>query len=473
MANRELKVWVVDDDQSVRWVLEKALKQADMETRSFERAEHLLAAIDEDAPDVLITDVRMPGMSGLALLERLRTTRPELPIIVITAHSDLENAVAAYKGGAFEYLPKPFDIDEAVELVHKAARSSGAEKETATQPHAAIASMIGQAPAMQEVFRSIGRLAGSSMTVLITGESGTGKELVARALHDHSPRSNKTFVALNTSAIASELLESELFGHEKGSFTGADSRRIGRFEQADGGTLFLDEIGDMSPALQTRLLRVLAESEFYRVGGQTPIKVDVRVIAATNQDLARAVKESRFREDLFHRLNVIRINTPPLRQRREDIPLLLNHYLAEAAEEIGTPKKAIDADALDALQAYSWPGNVRQLVNATRRLTVTAPGGVITAQDIPSDLGGKESPQRAAKEWTRMLAAWAEKEIRAQRRTAARTSHAGVRKDPDRNCDVAHQRASPGSGEVARLGKKHASAKNEGAAPGLAVPPGY
>ncbi len=411
MAKRTLTVWVVDDDQSVRWVLEKALKQADMKTRSFERAEHLLAAIDEEVPDVLITDVRMPGMSGLALLKRLRTTRPELPIIVITAHSDLENAVAAYKGGAFEYLPKPFDIDEAIELVHKAARSSGAEPEAATRSHAAIASMIGQAPAMQEVFRSIGRLAGSSMTVLITGESGTGKELVARALHDHSPRANKTFVALNTSAIASELLESELFGHEKGSFTGADARRIGRFEQADGGTLFLDEIGDMSPALQTRLLRVLAESEFYRVGGQTPIKVDVRVIAATNQDLARAVKESRFREDLFHRLNVIRIDTPPLRARREDIPVLLKHYLAAAAEEIGTPTKAIDADALEALQAYSWPGNVRQLVNATRRLTVTAPGGVITAQDIPADLGGEESPQRAAKEWTRMLAAWAEREF--------------------------------------------------------------
>ena len=249
------------------------------------------------------------------------------------------------------------------------------------------------------------------MTVLITGESGTGKELVARALHDHSPRADKTFVALNTSAIAAELLESELFGHEKGAFTGADARRIGRFEQADGGTLFLDEIGDMSPALQTRLLRVLAESEFYRVGGQTPIKVDVRVIAATNQDLARAVKESRFREDLFHRLNVIRINTPPLRQRREDIPLLLNHYLSEAAKEIGSPTKAIDAEALESLQAYSWPGNVRQLVNATRRLTVTAPGGVITAEDIPGDLGGRESPQRAAKEWTRLLTAWAEREV--------------------------------------------------------------
>ncbi len=411
MASRQLNVWIVDDDQSLRWVLEKALKQADIMTRSFERAEHLLAAIDDGAPDVLITDVRMPGMSGLTLLERLRSTHPELPIIVITAHSDLENAVAAYKGGAFEYLPKPFDIDEVLELVHKAARSSGSGIDGAPAKPGTIAAMIGKAPAMQEVFRSIGRLAGSSMTVLITGESGTGKELVARALHEHSPRSSKTFVALNTSAIASELLESELFGHEKGSFTGADARRIGRFEQADGGTLFLDEIGDMSAALQTRLLRVLAESEFYRVGGQAPIKVNVRVIAATNQDLARAVKESRFREDLYHRLNVIRINTPPLRQRREDIPLLLSYYLAEAANEIGTPAKELDADALDALQNYSWPGNVRQLVNASRRLTVTAPGKVITAHDIPADLGGNEPSGDAAKEWTRMLAAWAERQI--------------------------------------------------------------
>lgn len=411
MAKRALSVWIVDDDRSVRWVLEKALKQADMETRSFERAEHLLEAIDEGSPDVLITDVRMPGMSGIALLERLRTTRPDLPIIVITAHSDLESAVAAYKGGAFEYLPKPFDIDEAVALVHKAARANGSEAPGDAQKPDSIASMIGQAPAMQEVFRSIGRLAGSSMTVLITGESGTGKELVARALHDHSLRAEKKFVALNTSAIASELLESELFGHEKGAFTGADARRIGRFEQADGGTLFLDEIGDMSPALQTRLLRVLAESEFYRVGGQALIKVDVRVIAATNQDLARAVKESRFREDLFHRLNVIRIDTPPLRQRRDDIPLLLRHYLAEAASEMGAAAKTIDAGALEALQGYSWPGNVRQLVNVTRRLTVTAPGGVITAQDIPGDLGGNESPRRAAKEWTRTLATWAKRQL--------------------------------------------------------------
>lgn len=412
MSRTPLTVWVVDDDQSVRWVLEKALRQAGMETRSFERAEHLLEAVKTESPDVLITDVRMPGMSGIALLERLQDARPGLPIIVITAHSDLENAVAAYKGGAFEYLPKPFDIDEAIELVNKAARNDAAVSDDAVAPEG-MASIIGKAPAMQEVFRSIGRLAGSSMTVLITGESGTGKELIARALHQHSPRANNPFIALNTSAIASELLESELFGHEKGSFTGADARRIGRFEQADGGTLFLDEIGDMSPALQTRLLRVLAESEFYRVGGQTSIKVDVRVIAATNQDLARAVKESRFREDLYHRLNVIRIHSPPLRQRREDIPLLLNHYLAEAAQELDAPAKSIDTDAVGALQDYEWPGNVRQLVNASRRLTVTAPGRVITSQDIPAELGGSESTRQAAQEWTRSLAAWAERQLSA------------------------------------------------------------
>ncbi len=411
MNSISLKIWIVDDDESVRWVLEKALKQAGLQTQSFSRSEHALKALKDDTPDVLITDVRMPGMSGLSLLEKLQSTNPTLPIIVITAYSDLENAVAAYKGGAFEYLPKPFDIDEAVALVYKAARSIGAKLGAGAVAPTAMASMIGKAPAMQEVYRSIGRLSGSSMTVLITGESGTGKELVARALHDHSPRADKTFVALNTSAIASELLESELFGHEKGSFTGADSRRIGRFEQADQGTLFLDEIGDMSPALQTRLLRVLAESEFYRVGGQKPIKVDVRVIAATNQDLSRAVKESRFREDLYHRLNVIRINTPPLRQRREDIPLLLEHYLAEAADEIGGQSKTIDSKALEALQNFGWPGNVRQLVNVARRLTVTAPGSVISLQDIPDDLGGGSLSQNTAKDWTTNLAAWAERQL--------------------------------------------------------------
>jgi two-component system nitrogen regulation response regulator GlnG len=392
-------------------VLEKALRQADMETQSFERGELLLEALASDQPDVLITDIRMPGMDGLTLLERLSRQSPALPVIVVTAHSDLENAVAAYQGGAFEYLPKPFDVDEAIELVRKAARQNGHAVSESDPPDGRIPSLIGQAPAMQEVFRSIGRLARSSMTVLITGESGTGKELVAQALHRHSPRAHKPFIALNTAAIASELLESELFGHEKGAFTGADARRIGRFEQANGGTLFLDEIGDMSPALQTRLLRVLAESEFYRVGGQVSITVDVRVIAATNQDLAKAVRDGRFREDLYHRLNVMRINTPPLRQRREDIPALFSHYLADAGKELGAPVKSVNNEAMELLQNYDWPGNVRQLVNASRRLTVTAPGGVITALDIPEDLGGTADLRGAQEEWTQSLTYWAEKEL--------------------------------------------------------------
>ena len=408
---KQLEVWVVDDDQSVRWVLEKALRQADMETRSFERAEHLLDALGSSEPDVLITDVRMPGMDGLALLDRLSQRCPDLPVIVVTAHTDLENAVAAYEGGAFEYLPKPFDVDEAVELVRKAARRNGSAGPGAVDTSEDIPSLIGQAPAMQEVFRSIGRLAKSSMTVLITGESGTGKELVAQALHEHSPRADKPFVALNTSAIPAELLESELFGHERGAFTGAESRRIGRFEQANGGTLFLDEIGDMSTGLQTRLLRVLAEREFYRVGGQTSIKVDVRVIAATNQDLARAVSDGKFREDLYHRLNVMRINTPPLRHRRQDIPALIRHYLEDAGKELGAQAKTANSDAMDMLSSYDWPGNVRQLVNAARRLTVTAPGSVITADDIPEDLGGTAGAKGAQAEWTQSLAYWAEKEL--------------------------------------------------------------
>jgi two-component system nitrogen regulation response regulator GlnG len=410
----ELDVWIVDDDQSVRWVLERALKQTEFRARTFERAEHLLEAMEHRRPDVLITDVRMPGMDGFALLERLSRDHPDLPVIVMTAHSDLDNAIAAYQGGAFEYLPKPFDLDEAMELVRKAVRRNGRAVTSAEAGKAAaMPSLIGQAPAMQDVFRSIGRLARSSMTVLITGESGTGKELVARALHQHGPRAGKPFVALNTSAIAAELLESELFGHERGSFTGAEARRIGRFEQADGGTLFLDEIGDMSPGLQTRLLRVLAESEFYRVGGQVSIKVDVRVIAATNQDLARAVREERFREDLFHRLNVMRISIPPLRQRPEDIPLLLDHYLEHAANELHAPAKSVNSDALELLTVYDWPGNVRQLVNTTRRLTITAPGSVITAVDIPDDIGGKSSSGDALQAWARKLEAWAERELRA------------------------------------------------------------
>ncbi|MCL4721230.1 MAG: nitrogen regulation protein NR(I), partial [Gammaproteobacteria bacterium] len=330
------------------------------------------------------------------------------PVIVITAHADLDSAVAAYQGGAFEYLPKPFDVDDAVALVRRAGRFGPRTAGGQVEAERPVPAMIGKAPAMQEVFRTIGRLSRSSMTVLITGESGTGKELVARALHEHSPRARQPFIALNTTAIAAELLESELFGHERGAFTGADSRRIGRFEQADGGTLFLDEIGDMSPALQTRLLRVLAEGEFYRVGGQVPIRVDVRVIAATNQELTSAVQSGRFREDLFHRLNVIHIVTPALRERREDIPVLLDLYLREAARELGVPAKRLAPEALNLLTAFDWPGNVRQLVNACRRLTVTAPGAEIRPEDIPAELGGQNASRAGAADWSLRLARWAE-----------------------------------------------------------------
>ncbi|MCQ3933828.1 MAG: nitrogen regulation protein NR(I) [Gammaproteobacteria bacterium] len=411
MSGMPLTVWVVDDDDAVRWVLDKALKSAGISTRSFEGAEEFFAALGEERPDVVVTDVRMPGVDGMGLMRRLEASGLTLPVIVITAHTDLDSAVAAYRGGAFEYLPKPFDVDEAVALVWRAARSVNHAASAKPAEGAVMPQMIGQAPAMQEVFRTIGRLSRSSMNVLITGESGTGKELVARALHQHSPRSAKPFVALNTTAIASELLESELFGHERGAFTGADARRIGRFEQAHTGTLFLDEIGDMSPALQTRLLRVLAEGEFYRVGGQQPIRVDVRVIAATNQDLPVAVREGRFREDLFHRLNVIHIGTPPLRERRDDIPLLVGHYLREAARELGVEPKAVAADALALLKGFDWPGNVRQLVNACRRLTVTAAGPEIQAADIPADLGGKGQRLSGAPEWSASLMRWAERQL--------------------------------------------------------------
>jgi two-component system nitrogen regulation response regulator GlnG len=407
---KPLNVWLVDDDASIRWVLERALRQGGMTPTAFDQADAVLAALRRDRPDVLITDIRMPGRSGLELLTEIRGSQPKLPVIVMTAHSDLDSAVSAYQGGAFEYLPKPFDIDQAVDLVKRAAQQRLRADEPAMEERS-IPEMLGQAPAMQEVFRAIGRLSRSSMTVLITGESGTGKELVARALHRHSPRANKSFVALNTSAFTADLLESELFGHEKGSFTGADQLRRGRFEQADGGTLFLDEIGDMSPQLQTRLLRVLAEGEFYRVGGAAPVRVDVRVIAATHQDLDERVKRNLFREDLLHRLNVIRIEVPPLRSRREDIPELLWHYLSEAATELGVEPKSLTPEAAAALSGFDWPGNVRQLVNACRRLTVSAPGREIRAEDIPVDLGGAPGPAKLQDEWTRQLTQWAERRL--------------------------------------------------------------
>ncbi|NJD30706.1 MAG: nitrogen regulation protein NR(I) [Gammaproteobacteria bacterium] len=410
---KALNVWVVDDDASIRWVLERALKQGGMHATAFEEADAVLAALRREEPDVLVTDIRMPGRSGLDLLEEIRGKRPKMPVIVMTAHSDLESAVAAYQGGAFEYLPKPFDIDQAIELVRRAAAQSH-RSETSAAESRRIPEMLGHAPAMQEVFRAIGRLSRSSMTVLITGESGTGKELVARALHRHSPRAAKPFIALNTSAFTADLLESELFGHEKGAFTGATEQRRGRFEQADGGTLFLDEIGDMSPQLQTRLLRVLAEGEFYRVGGQLPVKVDVRVIAATHQDLEARVKEGLFREDLLHRLNVIRIAVPPLRSRREDIPELLQHYLDVAAMELGVAPKVLTEDAQAALVAFEWPGNVRQLVNACRRLTVLAAGREITRGDIPEDLGGGGHGSAGSPlDWSQALASWAQARLAA------------------------------------------------------------
>jgi two-component system nitrogen regulation response regulator GlnG len=404
---KPLDVWIVDDDASIRWVLERALRQAGVQSQSFEHADAALAALRQGAPDVLVTDIRMPGRSGLEMLEEIRAKRPRLPVIVMTAHSDLESAVAAYQGGAFEYLPKPFDIDQAVELVRRAATQGQRSETTATESRR-IPEMLGHAPAMQDMFRAIGRLSRSSMTVLITGESGTGKELVARALHRHSPRAAKPFIALNTSAFTADLLESELFGHEKGAFTGAAELRRGRFEQADGGTLFLDEIGDMSPALQTRLLRVLAEGEFYRVGGQLPVKVDVRVIAATHQDLEARVREGLFREDLLHRLNVIRIEVPPLRNRREDIPGLLRHYLDVAAIELGVAPKVLAPEAETALVGFGWPGNVRQLVNACRRLTVLAAGREITRVDLPADLGGSVPAGPGGPDWSQALASWAQ-----------------------------------------------------------------
>jgi two-component system nitrogen regulation response regulator GlnG len=403
-----LRVWLVDDDASIRWVLERALKNGGMLPKVFDSAEAALEALRSDTPDVLLTDIRMPGQSGLELVKKIHGTRPQLPIIVMTAYSDLGNAVSAYESGAFEYLPKPFDIDQVLDLVRRAAQS---RIRSTPDPQATprIPELLGRAPAMQQVFRAIGRLSRSSVTVLITGESGTGKELVARALHEHSPRSSKPFIALNTSAIPSELLESELFGHEKGSFTGADALRRGRFEQADGGTLFLDEIGDMSTPLQTRLLRVLAEGEFYRVGGQTPIKVDVRVIAATHQNLEERVGRGLFREDLFHRLNVIRIELPALRQRREDIADLLDHYLEVAAGELGVERKRLAPDARAALEAYAWPGNVRELVNLCRRLSVLAPGSEVHTEDLPAEILGVTAADDGAS-WTDALSRWADAE---------------------------------------------------------------
>ncbi|GAA5235641.1 nitrogen regulation protein NR(I) [Verticiella sediminum] len=394
-------IWVVDDDRSIRWVLEKALERAALPCVSFANASDALAALEHQRPQVLVSDVRMPGLGGLELLRAVKSRYPEIPVIVMTAYSDLDSAVASFQGGAFDYLAKPFDVDAALALIRRAIGGS-ADAQQAAEPAADAGAvggsagpsshgafqpgMLGQAPAMQELFRAIGRLSASAATVLITGESGSGKELVARALHRHSPRADKPFVAINTAAIAGELLESELFGHERGAFTGAHARRAGRFEEADGGTLFLDEIGDMPAELQTRLLRVLGDGTFYRVGGASPIRVNVRVIAATHQPLEQRVRQGTFREDLFHRLNVIRLRLPPLRERAEDIPLLAAHFLTASARSLGVEPKRLSATASQALMRFPFPGNVRQLENICHWLTVMAPSQMIDVRDLPPEL---------------------------------------------------------------------------------------
>jgi len=397
-------VWIVDDDRSIRWVFEKALSREGISYNSFASAREALDALSGGAPQVLISDIRMPGQSGIELLQEVKEKHPAVPVIVMTAYSDLESAVAAFQGGAYEYLPKPFDVDQAVELIRRALDESQREME-ALEPVGEVPEILGQAPAMQEVFRAIGRLSQSSATVLITGESGTGKELVARALHRHSTRGPKPFVAINTAAMPKDLLESELFGHERGAFTGAQALRRGRFEQAEGGTLFLDEIGDMPAELQTRLLRVLSDGTFYRVGGHQQLKANVRVIAATHQDLDARVREGGFREDLYHRLNVIRVRIPSLRERREDIPLLAKHFLAKSAKELSVEPKRLSDEVLAHIARMDFPGNVRQLENLCHWLTVMAPGQAIGIADLPAEFRGEPAAagQAPASDWVAAL----------------------------------------------------------------------
>ncbi len=401
-------VWVVDDDRSIRWVLERALEQEGINPISFESGDDLLARLSRDQPDAIISDIRMPGIDGIDLLQQVHEQHPDLPIIIMTAYSDLESAVSSYQSGAFDYLPKPFDIDDAVAMVKRAVlhareQASDPSIDAVEQP----TEIIGHAPAMQEVFRAIGRLSQSNITVLINGQSGTGKELVARALHRHSPRASAPYIALNMAAIPKDLVEAELFGHEKGAFTGATQQRIGRFEQADGGTLFLDEIGDMPQDTQTRLLRVLADGAFYRIGGREPVQVDVRIIAATHQNLEELVASGAFREDLYHRLNVIRVHLPRLADRRVDIGLLARHFLAEAAEELGGEVKTLHAETEQYLSALPWPGNVRQVVNTCRWLTVMAAGREIHVDDLPAELRDIEDAGIASSDWDAALARWA------------------------------------------------------------------
>ncbi len=410
--SRSETVWIVDDDRSIRWVLEKALQQEGMTTQSFDSADGVMGRLARQQPDVIISDIRMPGASGLDLLAQIREQHPRLPVIIMTAHSDLDSAVASYQGGAFEYLPKPFDVDEAVSLV-KRANQHAQEQQGLEEPQALTRTpeIIGEAPAMQEVFRAIGRLSHSNITVLINGESGTGKELVAHALHRHSPRAASPFIALNMAAIPKDLMESELFGHEKGAFTGAANLRRGRFEQADGGTLFLDEIGDMPADTQTRLLRVLADGEFYRVGGHVPVKVDVRIIAATHQNLESLVQAGKFREDLFHRLNVIRIHIPRLADRREDIPALARHFLGRAAQELAVEPKLLKPETEEFIRNLPWPGNVRQLENTCRWITVMASSREVLIGDLPPELLNLPQDAVPVTNWEQALRQWADQAL--------------------------------------------------------------
>lgn len=419
--NSKPLVWIIDDDRSIRWVLEKALAKENFDLRSFDRAEGVVEQLTRSTPDAIISDIRMPGMDGLALLEKIQAFHvhrglPEIPVIIMTAHSDLDSAVSSYQSGAFDYLPKPFDLDDAVVLIKRAIAHSQEQraKNSTTVIEQAIESteIIGKAPAMQEVFRAIGRLSQSNITVLINGESGTGKELVARALHQHSPRALESFIALNMAAIPKDLIESELFGHEKGAFTGAANQRTGRFEQANGGTLFLDEIGDMPADTQTRLLRVLADGEFYRVGGTTPVKVNVRIIAATHQNLESLVRAGSFREDLFHRLNVIRIHLPKLADRSEDIPKLATYFLKKASKELSVETKLLRPETEAYLSVMPWPGNVRQLENACRWLTVMASGREIHVQDLPPELLNEDQSSPKSLSWQEALRKWADQELK-------------------------------------------------------------
>ena len=411
-------VWIVDDDRSIRWVLERALSQSGFSITTFEGASEVLGQLAKTQPDAIISDIRMPGMDGLELLERIQADYAGIPIIIMTAHSDLDSAVSSYQGGAFEYLPKPFDVDDAVALVKRAVEHAYEQRKEAAPlaPELDTAEIIGEAPAMQEVFRAIGRLSHSNITVLINGESGTGKELVARALHKHSPRAKQPFIPLNMAAIPKDLIESELFGHEKGAFTGAAAARRGRFEQADGGTLFLDEIGDMPAETQTRLLRVLADGEFYRVGGHTPVKVDVRIIAATHQNLESLVESGRFREDLFHRLNVIRIHIPKLAERREDIPKLARYFLTRSAEELSVEPKVLRPETEHYMCNLAWPGNVRQLENICRWLTVMASGREVLVSDMPPELVEQQGEAGVTtSNWEQALKNWADQQLASGR----------------------------------------------------------